>query len=271
MRNNIFIATIATMAICLASCGEEEDIAAVDNSGTGNVKPENVIVRPSYVQANFSNWLSSRYAFTDDGLLSEVYSVDYETDENGNQIMTEELSMRYEYGNGTATIYVNEPPYDWSVQTICQFEIGANGFANSMVQVYTGSGERDYWRFFYDTDGHLVKINASGDECTLRYENGNLTSYTDYSDGEDEAIFTYGDANTLGYMPYISNPGSFGPSYQEVWWGYIAGILGKPSAEMPSSMYLDYHGRYSNREYNAIYYYDPTSGLLDDIIWQEVQ
>ena len=36
---------VMTAAICLTTaCGEDEDIPAIDNSGTGNVNPANVIV-----------------------------------------------------------------------------------------------------------------------------------------------------------------------------------------------------------------------------------
>lgn len=262
---------VMTAAICLTTaCGEDEDIPAIDNSGTGNVNPANVIVADPTANAHLANLLSCRFELDDDGLLTGIYSIEYDIDENGEEVLSETQSLWYEYSNGTATIRIEEPPYDGTIQTICQYQIGPNGFANSMVQVYTGDGTREYWRYFYDSEGHLIKINESGDECVLRYEGGNLASYTDYSDEEDEVTFSYdGTPNTIGYMPYILDPEGFESSFREVWYAYLAGILGRPSAELPVSAHIDYHGRFSNEDMTARYVYDRETGLLSNILWEE--
>ncbi|HIT83351.1 MAG TPA: DUF4595 domain-containing protein [Candidatus Avibacteroides faecavium] len=274
MKNITLLTTAAWMAaaigLCtLSSCEKEEDIPAVDNSGTGNVNPANVIVADPYVRAHYENWLDCEYVFDEQGLLSEVWDVDIYTDEDGVTHEDRSLSLRYEYGNGTATIYAEEPPYDGTVQTVCQYQIGANGFANSAVIGHMASGDRYFSKFYYDSEGHLIKINDGGDECILRYSGGNLSSYTNYSDGEDEVTFKYAGENKLKYMPYINEPETFEGDFREVWWAYIAGIMGKPSKDLISEAYIDYHGRYTNVTKTASYYYDYKTGLLESITWIE--
>lgn len=273
-RNLLDKAAMVLAAACLAvtaSCEKDEDIPAVDNSGTGNVNPANVIVADPYVRAHYENWLDCEYVFDEQGLLSEVWDVDIYTDEDGvtHEERSPRPSLRYEYGNGTATIYAEEPPYNGTVYTVCQYQIGANGFANSAVIGHMASGDRYFSKFYYDSEGHLIKINDGGDECILRYSGGNLSSYTNYSDGEDEVTFKYAGENKLKYMPYINEPETFEGDFREVWWAYIAGIMGKPSKDLVSEAYIDYHGRYTNVTKTASYYYDYKTGLLESITWIE--
>lgn len=274
MKNITLLTTAAWMAaaigLCtLSSCEKEEDIPAVDNSGTGNVNPANVIVADPYVRAHYENWLDCEYVFDEQGLLSEVWDVDIYTDEDGVIHEDRSLSLRYEYGNGTATIYAEEPPYNGTVYTVCQYQIGANGFANSAVIGHMASSDRYFSKFYYDSEGHLIKINDGGDECVLRYSGGNLSSYTNYSDGEYDVTFKYAGENKLKYMPYINEPETFEGDFREVWWAYIAGIMGKPSKDLVSEAYIDYHGRYTNVTKTASYYYDYKTGLLESITWIE--
>lgn len=271
-RNLLDKAAMVLAAACLtvtASCEKDEDIPAVDNSGTGNVNPANVIVADPYVRANYENWLDCEYVLNEQGLLSEVWDVDVYTDEDGVTREERSLMLTYEYGNGTATIYVEEPPYDGTVKTVCQYQIGANGFANSAVIAYTGDGSRYFSKFYYDSEGHLIKINDGGDECILRYEGGNLASYTNYSDGEDDVTFKYAGENRLKYMPYTNDPETFEADFREVWWAYTAGIMGRPSKDLVSEVYIDYHGRFTNVTATAEYYFDNETGLLESIGWSE--
>ena len=274
MKNITLLTTAAWMAaaigLCtLSSCEKEEDIPAVDNSGTGNVNPANVIVADPYVRAHYENWLDCEYVFDEQGLLSEVWDVDIYTDEDGVIHEDRSLSLRYEYGNGTATIYAEEPPYNGTVYTVCQYQIGANGFANSAVIGHMASGDRYFSKFYYDSEGHLIKINDGGDECVLRYSGGNLSSYTNYSDGEYDVTFKYAGENKLKYMPYINEPETFEGDFREVWWAYTAGIMGRPSKDLVSEVYIDYHGRFTNVTATAEYYFDNETGLLESIGWSE--
>ena len=81
--------------------------------------------------------------------------------------------------------------------------------------------------------------------------------------------FKYAGENKLKYMPYINEPETFEGDFREVWWAYIAGIMGKPSKDLISEAYIDYHGRYTNVTATASYYYDYKTGLLESITWIE--
>ena len=183
MKNITLLTTAAWMAaaigLCtLSSCEKEEDIPAVDNSGTGNVNPANVIVADPYVRAHYENWLDCEYVFDEQGLLSEVWDVDIYTDEDGVIHEDRSLSLRYEYGNGTATIYAEEPPYNGTVYTVCQYQIGANGFANSAVIGHMASGDRYFSKFYYDSEGHLIKINDGARGISSRSTTGATNAYS---------------------------------------------------------------------------------------------
>lgn len=257
---------VALVAGWTAGCSDDADVDGVDNSGQGEVAASHVVVAQPQSRAYFEKRLDGTFEFNDEGLLTSIKG------EDGRPEVT------YEYLPGTKAgeslvrmvVYEGTGPND---VTVCDLNIGRNGFANSGLILYAPDGSVDYMHMTYDADGHLVRVNYGGDECVMKYDaNGNLVRMTDYANGEDEYQISYDNTkpNNIGYMIYFwSLTGFSGNTYREVAYAYYAGLVGVPSANLPSAAHVDYHGRYSDSDYLVEYEYDDT-GTLTDLNFGEV-
>lgn len=242
---NLFMAFGAALAaVCLVSCteGGAFEVDAVDNSGSGTVDPAHVIAAYPAVQAFYQ---FENCKFDEEGRLLNLGMFTFEY--SGSKVlMTERMQ--------------SEPYYEYYYL----FSIGANGFANTCVKTSNEDSERYVMKFYYDSEGHLVKINDSGEVCSMEYKNGNLVRYYDEAYEQEETL-TYTDKpNDVCYMPYDNSPGSFPSSYGVAFdAAYYAGLVGIPSKNLPATHYIDYKGQYDNVMYVFRYWYDDFGYLFE--------
>lgn len=245
---NLFMAFgAAVAAVCLVSCteGGAFEVDAVDNSGSGTVDPAHVIAAYPAVQAfEQRGGANNFYEFDDAGHLLKI----------GYKDSDYKITFQYSGSKVFMTEHMqSEPDYE----SYYLFSIGANGFANTCVQTNNENSERYVMKFYYDSEGHLVKINDSGEVCSMEYKNGNLVRYYDEAYDQEETL-TYTDKpNDVCYMPYDNSPGSFPSSYGMSFnAAYYAGLVGIPSKNLPATHYIDYKGQYDNVMYVFRYWYD---------------
>jgi len=296
MSQKLGIAILAIiMLFGVSSCSEDMD-GVVSNSGTGSIRSSQVIAASSAIQ----NYYASEYSFSfnEEGLLSSIRNLD-----------TGELEVTYEYGKpsrpGDETESANTLSPGQVLMTIRQteeyvfkllFSIGENGYANSCVE--TGyDGTRTKWKFSYDADGHLLRMDDDGDVATFKYDDkGRMVSHYDHDCWTCEVKFSYNDALCTAYptndMEWINvltyDPNSdYNPEDLVVWhesdvpntlglftvvreftgydpefiFAYLAGLVGKPSSALPSKAHYDYHGELTNADYRYLYL------INDDEVW----
>ncbi len=289
------IAILSMFIFIVSSCSEDLD-GVVSNSGIGNIQSSQVIAASSAIQ----NYYASKYSFSfnEDGLLSSIRN-----------LQSGEIEVTYEYGKPSrseiGTKSTNALSSGQVLMTIRQteeyifkllFSIGENGYANSCVE--TGyDGTRTKWKFSYDAEGHLLRMNDGGDIATFKYDDkGRMVSHYDHDCWTCEVKFSYNDAlctayptnddewikvhsydpnyddnsgdlvvwnradvpNTLGLFTVVSEFTGYDPEFI---FAYLAGLVGKPSSALPSKAHYDYHGELTNEDYRYLYL------IRDDEVW----
>lgn len=275
--------------VVVSSCSNDEDFEdVVPNPGIGNIQASQVVAASQIIQ----NYYASQYSFSfnENGLLSSIRNV-----------QTGEIEVTYEYGATSRSVIGTESTNTLSsgqvLMTIRQtdtyifhmlFSIGGNGFANSCVE--TGyDGTRTTWKFSYDAEGHLVRMNDAGDIATFKYDDkGRMVSLYDHDCWTCEATFSYNDAlcsayptndyewikihsynpyyndnpedlvishmtdvpNTLGIFTVVSEFTGYDPEFI---FAYLAGLVGKPSSALPSEVHYNYFGDISDIDYRYLY------------------
>ena len=227
-----------------------EELGVVDNSGNGRLNPANVYIRQEQVQRIHGQNILD-YTFNNEGFLTGViydgqltYSFDYPESDPSKVILTE-------YTMGDDNEYYTE------------FTIGANGFANMAINTCNYENYREVYKFYYDSEGHLVKCNLAGDVYTFKYENGNLVELK--SDEHTETITYNEKANDYAVMPYTSvSPSyinsSFGVSLTHA---FLAGILGRPTKNLPATTRIHYNDNsVDDVNYTFVYRYDGSGNLI---------
>lgn len=255
---------LATALLLLfASCAEDEDRPVfVDNSGYGCVLPENVI---SCKSGGTIPGVDPRFIFVkgNDGLLSEIRR---KTNDGKTT-----LYVNYSYApadtvsNAVVTMTIDDGKAVG--RTVCTFLIGRNGFANSCVERLLSGTRANHWRFFYDSEGHLVRVDDSGDVCQMTYDmRGNLTRIHNKYNGGDVIRILYTSIPNRGYMPYRdiqSTNVSFGPILSLA---YYAGLVGRPSSNLPLVCIAE--NSYTSRSFRFEYGFDD-AGFLNKISMKE--
>ena len=142
----LFVLFGCMFAVSCETGVSNEELGIVDNSGNGRLNPDNVYIRQSQVQTIHGHGLMT-YTFNEEGFLTGViynekliYSFDYPED-NPNKVLLTEYS------------------WDTDQEYYTEFTIGANSFANIAVNTNNYDSYREVYKFYYDSEGHLVKCN----------------------------------------------------------------------------------------------------------------
>lgn len=247
----LFVLFGCMFAVSCETGVSNKELGIVDNSGNGRLNPDNVYIRQSQVQTIHGHGLMT-YTFNEEGFLTGViynekliYSFDYPED-NPNKVLLTEYS------------------WDTDQEYYTEFTIGANSFANIAVNTNNYDSYREVYKFYYDSEGHLVKCNLAGDVYTFKYENGNLT-YID-SDEKSETITYNNEANNYAVMPYTS----VSPSFTNSTFGvsltnaFLGGLLGRPTKNLPvTSTTHDKAERFDDSVYEFQYTYNEFGQLID--------
>ena len=225
MKINLFkwlpIFVVTAMCVGFASCGDDDENINPDGANSG-VKgkfqgPKRVF--GDDLLSSFGEENSTRYELTynSDDFVSKIkteYEV-YEVSYSGNQVFVTS------FVSGTKNFsYI--------------FNIGSNGFAESMLGYYG----KDV-RFEYDSNGHLTKIMYKEDDNnswigTFTWQGGNLTKANDNDSWQKKSkLYTYGWGNTTGLYIEANLGGNFGTFYNEVF--YYIGLLGMGTNDLVDS------------------------------------
>jgi len=276
---------VFTMVVigAISACTKDD---AVNNSGVGSVQASQVVATSECLQDYYSSQYS--FDFNEYGLLSSIRS------------LTSDEMVTYEYGPNmcstkssasTGTLESGQV-----LMTIRQadtyvfhllFSIGRNGYANSCVET-NYEGVQSTWKFSYNADGYLVKLNDDGDIATFQYDiNGKLISHYDHDCSVCEVSFSHNDAlcakypenddewfnvicydpyheperlqtwsasdlpNSLGLLTVLSDFDAYDPEFK---FAYLAGLIGKSPTALPSQSYYNHFDKdVFNEKYRYLY------------------
>lgn len=243
----------------LAACSDTEPLEnAVDNSGTGKIELANGIFSQKdgtwlYPEAVRFHWASFSHlnaygqnqvvlSHNSEGFISGFYRL------KENNLPNTEYAKAYtfDYLESLEKVRMTDYTYEGEPETQFIFNIGPNGFANTAQETYLGDGEQSIWKFDYDAEGHLLRAN-DGDILTCYYDaDGNLVRFT-IDDGETTETGTLTYSNTPNQIRYMLFSDSQVPNSSLVPWfhpvlqyAYYAGLLGKPSPNLPATLHIDY-------------------------------
>lgn len=220
---------MALMAILLSvgftACSSDNDD---DNNGGGNGKAS--------ASSVFTGGLPKSVAgmsltYNSDGTLASIT--------NGGE------RVSFEYGSGTRAVAANTVRmtiYDED-EMYASFDmtLNSNGYVKSATETNYDEGDVETWEFGYNSDGQLnyMKRSEGGNEVTnITYSNGNIvkTKMVSEDDLEDEGFecsITYGETLNKGCIMLFD--ATLGIDMDEMAYAYYAGMLGKPTKNLPKS------------------------------------
>lgn len=186
------------------------------------------------------------------GTMSDGYEVSTLTYNSQSQLVSVKSvdgswveTTTFDYTGGT----MNGTAYD--VKMVCSspeetmtlyITVGDNLFATYVYQEtvseYDGNST-ETWRFEYNSDGQLVKMirsEGNNEVTTITYINGDIVKVdvVDDDQGDYSTNISYTNAvnNVSGIMLFDMN---FGIDMDEMGIAYFAGLLGKPTKQLPVS------------------------------------
>lgn len=220
------------MSVCLLAvgCMDFNDDSVDDEANVGSVRPEQVVVGRERWRGFLSNVTGYDFVLNEQGMVDTVYY------QEGYAVFTYKDEYRDVHNAAIDMVELKLYGFDHTVQRMCTFNIGANGYAKNAMEIEMATGNSYTWNFDYDRMGYLTSIRVGGDWCTFKYIDGNLVEYTNDVDADETFYFSYSSISSHGYMPYFHAPGyiesDFGPILPMA---YLAGLAGHPSANLPSS------------------------------------
>lgn len=244
--------TMVVTCITLAACDNDDDTGSSDGSNgsvwTGKVYISNVFTGKKTIKIN------NKVATYDcNGLLvslEEPISVGYDYH-----------NVTFEYGKGTraaADNYVrmtNE--VDNGCTTYWDMKLNRYGFVESCRETYDdGDPDYDAWYFDYDNDGHLIHIKeiwndlTDEDERYITWKDGNIVSVErSYGGSKDKYSISYfkSDNTMTENKGCIMLYEAMGTGLDMMQWAYYAGLLGKPTKNLPCSLYRLAEGQHSEK------------------------
>ena len=234
MRNRLFSmkrcqSAFFSIILILVGCGPYEGEREEDPADVGSVLPNQVVVRNERWRSFLSNVTGYTFVLNKSGLVDSIYH------NNGFAAFSYHNEYLDPHNASNDMVEMKLCSIDGTVQTMCTFNIGKNGYAKSATETQLTAGKSYTWNFTYDIHGYLTSLEVGGDMCKFVYADGNLVEYTNYVGDNEDFFFTYSSMSSHGYMPYFHAPGyiegDFGPILPMA---YLAGLAGKPSNNLPT-------------------------------------
>lgn len=229
------ILSICSMLICISAsfllCACNNDDDAEKDYGSGSPLAENVLQCKNYV-----------YTYNAKGLVTDVYKVFENTDEDGNKATQQELVAQISYPESDrAVMYYYE---NGKVSITYTFAFGNNHFANRVIET-EDDGETYLIKFGYNKDGYCTSIDQDDDHLKMEWTNGNLTKLQQ-NEYNARTEITYIDDTRFsffGMSPFLLDV-DLGPFMHDLKWWYDCGLeyalqigfLGKPCRNLPATM-----------------------------------
>ena len=179
-----------------------------------------------------------------------------------------ERTWTFTWEGNTATVkYVKEG----EEKDPLSFTLGDNGF----VSTYTDTWG-DVRNVTYDKDGHMLKVDKAGDvKCNCVWENGDLSKWSRFEDGEQFKLQTFlPDENIGGIFPDATDKAGIDR------WMIEVGMFGKPSKHLLDQATWDGSGAIAVQTYekdNDGYVtkvskvYDGGDPEIYEYAWEEVK
>lgn len=247
------VATLIMAMVCVNFCSCSDDDGPEGNGDTeqggnnGTSSSGTVVVSPSNVFLGLvpTSVMGASFFYNSDGRIEEIIT------EYGER-------LTFIYGSGLVSRATNP---ERTIQVVGEdfifnMEVGDNGFVRYCEEVYLddcdydgdkdGEAEMDTWEFGYNSDGQLnyMKRSEGGNEVTnITYQNGNIVKVSMRSEEDGEGC-DYSIGYTSDEHPVaIENKGclmlfdeTLGIDMDEMWYVYYAGLLGKPTKNLPVSL-----------------------------------
>lgn len=219
------------MSVGFAACSSDDDNeeSGGSNSGDGKVNISNVFTGGLPKSIDGMNM-----ACNSDGTLASI------TDED--------IKVLFEYGSGTRAVADDVVRMTVKAKedgdTICyviDMTLNASGFVKSCTETWTeeDGNNTETWEFGYNSDGQLNYMKRSeGNEVTnLTYQSGNIVKTTvasEEGDYKSEYSISYSTTENKGCIMLFD--ATLGIDMDEMEYAYYAGLLGKATKNLPSSV-----------------------------------
>lgn len=220
------VALMATVAMTFTACSDDDD----DDNGGNNGTPTVDNVMPEGLPSAIGN---ATFTTNAKGQVTSIVT----RDEYGTETIT------FEYGQFTPS----RASHNYTVLMTDEdakyyMEVNAQGFVTFAHQVYNDveDGTDDWW-FEYSKDGQLTSLRRteSGDKFKITYTNGDITKVVQDEEDGDHRESTIKYTNDT-YKTAVANKGGimffdefFNVDMDEMGVAYFAGLLGKPTKNLP--------------------------------------
>ena len=228
--------SLCSMLICISVvsllCACNDDDEAEKTYGSGSPLAENIVQSNDYT-----------YTYNSKGLVTDVYHISEETDENGNKTKVQTLVAQVSYPKSDRAVmqyYENG-----KISITYTFAFGENHFANRVIET-EDDGETSLIKFDYNKDGYCTSIDDDGDHLKMEWTNGNLTKIQQ-DEYKAKVELTYTDDTRFsfyGLSPFLLNVDDLGPFMSGLSHWYNCGLayalqigfLGKPCHNLPATI-----------------------------------
>lgn len=223
--------TAALVGFGITACSSSDDNNATDenNNNSSSVSAKNVFTGglPKTIG-------DAILTYNDKGQLISC------TDNDGNKVT-------FEYGVTRAAGEIVKMTVDEGEdgKNIFLMTLNEQGYVSHCDQT-EDDGNKEAWDFQYNTDGQLTYMKRSENENRITrviYENGNavkaINEYQEPKESNDTTVVTFSDIPNKGCIMLFD--ATLGIDMDEMEVAYFAGLLGKPTKNLPaSSMDLGY-------------------------------
>lgn len=197
---------------------------------------------------------------------------------DGNDVITFEYGTFSRATQFNALMKVRDSEYPQEGSDF-YMQLNDKGFVTYAVQVYLDGSDDDTWKFEYNSDGQLTRLQRSegGDDFKITYVNGDITKVAQDEEDGDHREYTFSYVNTEFKTP-VANKANlmvfddfFHIDMDEMGVAYYAGLLGKSTKNLP--MGYDEKGVEggSSYTYSGVYHWTFNADKLPVKFWENEQ
>lgn len=252
---------LAAFALTFTACSDDDDDTP---NGGGNGQPS---VDEVFTQGLPASIDGATFTTNDKGQVTKI------TD--GSDVVT------FEYGkfsratefNALMKMRSTEYPED---SCDVYMQLNGNGYVTYALQVYFEDGEEDTWKFEYNGDGQLTRLQRSegGDEFKITYANGDIAKVIQDEEDGDHREYTFAYTNNE-FKSTVANKGNimlfddfFQIDMDEMGIVYFAGMLGKSTKNLPMGYSEKSTEGGSDYTYSETYHWTFNANNLPTKFWE---
>lgn len=218
---------LAAFALTFTACSDDDDDNNPDVGGNGQPSVDEVFTQglPASVDgATFTTNDKGQVTKITDG--SDVVTFEYGKFSRATEFNALMKMRSAEYPEDGCDVYM---------------QLNGKGYVTYALQVDIEDGEEDTWKFEYNGDGQLTRLQRSegGDDFKITYANGDITKVVQDEEDGDHREYTFAYTNDE-FKTAVVNKGNimlfddfFQIDMDEMGIVYFAGMLGKSTKNLP--------------------------------------